>query len=170
MGELSVVQPTSPLDGSSVAEAYRLAMRRLAASVCIVTAAFDGKRLGIAATAVCSLTLDPPAMIVCINRSASVHPALHPGGNFGVNLLDRRHEDICAVFGSHQDAVDKFAFGHWVQSECGTPVLADSYAAIRCVVDSMLPYSSHSIVIGRVIGVQLSRNGNPLVYHDGKFR
>ncbi len=148
---------------------FKSAMRRLAATVTIVTGGPEGKRGGFAATAVCSVSADPPALLVCVNRSASLHAHLTMGSLFCVNLLHGQHTELSHVFGGKVVPEERFNFGHWEHDADGIPYLVDAQANVFCTVDALMPYGTHTIVVGRVHEVRLHGDIAPLVYADGKF-
>ena len=148
---------------------FKEAMRRLAANVSLISCNVDGQRAGIAATAVCSLSMEPPSLIACINKGASIHPGLCIGDSYCVNLLKDNHEDVSNAFGKVVTCDDKFSFGDWIQDENGTPYLSDAHANIFCSVKKIVDYGSHSIVIGDATRIQMDKLGLPLVYFDGGY-
>src|SRR3954462_7103791 len=85
-------------EAQQVKAAFRNAMRRLAATVTIVTTADGGRWHGMTATAVTSVSADPPALLVCVTQSASLQEPLMASGRFGVNLLRACHADLCGIF------------------------------------------------------------------------
>lgn len=148
---------------------FRSAMRRLAASVAVVVANSDDGPIGIAATSVTSMTVDPPAVLVCVNRSASLHAHLEPTAKLSLNLLSRSQQDVSAAFGGGLPQAERFRTGHWALGASGLPALEGAQANLNCVIDAMLPYGTHSIVIARVLGVTLSGDVDPLIYQDGRY-
>lgn len=158
-----------PLVSNELSENFRAAMRRLAACVCIVVAKGDRGPAGIAATSVTSLTLDPPAVLVCVNRAASVHALLGPTASLSVNLLARQQRDVSAAFGGGLSHDERFAVGEWVDGSNGLPRLVGAQANLECVIDLMLSYGTHSIVVARVLQAQVRNEVAPLIYQDGEY-
>lgn len=148
---------------------FRLAMRRLAASVAIVVAKGDDGPVGMAATSITSLTVDPPAILVCVNRATSLHALLTPTAPLSVNLLSRDQEAVSAAFGGGLPREKRFEIGDWQIGSDGLPALAGAQANLTCVIDAMLAYGTHSIVIARIIRAQISNEIAPLIYHDGAY-
>ena len=148
---------------------FRAAMRRLAASVSIVVAKGDDGPVGIAATSITSLTADPPAVLVCVNRTASLHACLEPTAPLSVNLLSRHQQDVSAAFGGGIARSERFKVGTWRVGSNGLPVLAEAQANLSCVIDAMLAYGTHSIVIARVLEADVSESVGPLIYQDGTY-
>lgn len=154
----------------SLPEQFKSAMRRLAASVAVVVVRGDNGPVGMAATSVTSLTVDPPALLVCVNRATSIHASLNPGAPMSVNLLSKHQSQVSAAFGGGMPHGERFAVGSWNTGPQGLPELADAQANLACVVDTMLAYATHSIVIARVIEARISGEVAPLIYQDGGYR
>lgn len=148
---------------------FRAAMRRLAASVAIVAAKGENGPVGMAATSVTSLTVDPPAVLVCVNRSTLLHGLLVPTAALSVNLLSREQQDVSAAFGGGIPQEDRFRSGDWREGPGGLPELAGAQANLSCVIDAMLAYGTHSIVIARVLAARVSDAVAPLIYQDGGY-
>lgn len=148
---------------------FRSAMRRLAASVTVVVAKGDSGPVGMAATSVTSLTVDPPAVLVCVNRATALHALLEPTAPLSVNLLSKDQQDVAAAFGGGVPREQRFTVGTWTESENGLPMLAGAQANLSCVIDAMLAYGTHSIVIARVLKAGVSDHVAPLIYQDGAY-
>lgn len=146
------------------------AMRRLTATVTIVTKAHEGGAIGMTATAVCSLTTDPPAVLACINRCASICQWLVPGEPFCVNLLASTHAAIASEFAGRSPVEQRFDHGRWERDENGPPFLHDALCNLFCEVDLATIYGTHTILVGRVFGVRLPETTEPLLYGNGGFR
>ena len=152
-----------------VAEGLKQALRRLAKAVAIVTASEGELRLAMCATAVCEVSLDPPSMLVCVNRSASLYPLLARGVSFAINILDVSQANIATCCGGAVKGEARFQVGSWYGSEKGVPLLAGAQACIMCDLDRKIDYGTHGIFIGKVLGVVLSGQPDPLVYVDGRY-
>ena len=153
----------------ALAASFKSAMRRLAATVTIITGGPPEQRGGFAATAVCSVTTEPPAVLVCVNRKASLHDSLSMGSLFCVNLLHDQHGELSSVFGGKVPPAERFNYGTWDHDDSGTAYLSDAQANVFCVVDALMAYGTHTIVVGKVHHVRLHGEVAPLVYSDGKF-
>ncbi|RNJ63607.1 MAG: flavin reductase [Porphyrobacter sp. IPPAS B-1204] len=158
-----------PLIPADLPDIFKAAMRRLAASVSIVVAKGDEGPVGMAATSITSLTVDPPAVLVCVNRMTSLHALLVPTAPLSVNLLARHHRDVSMAFGGGTPREERFKVGDWQEADNGLPLLADAQANLECVIDAMLAYGTHSIVIARVIRARVSDAVAPLIYQDGSY-
>jgi len=154
----------------AIGDLFRQSMRRLASAVSIVACESDGEWFGLSATSVTSLSMEPPSLLVCLNRSASLTPMLHQDKPFSVNLLDRRHQNVSNAFGSSSLRAKRFRDGGWQLSARGVPVMAEAIASIECDVGKLVEYGSHIIVIGEVRQVRIGEGVDPLIYCNGKYQ
>ncbi|MEY4238056.1 MAG: hypothetical protein RL339_657 [Pseudomonadota bacterium] len=148
---------------------FRMAMRRLAAAVSVITTSSEGEWAGLAATSVSSLSMEPPSLLVCVNKSASIRPLLKAGQPFAVNLLGQDHSHISKAFGGAAKGHERFQTGDWSEGNNGIPTLDDAIAVVECEVDGEVDYASHTIVIGRVTRSHLSPSEEPLIYCNGRY-
>jgi flavin reductase (DIM6/NTAB) family NADH-FMN oxidoreductase RutF len=159
------------MNASPIGERFRQGMRRLAAGVTIVTTSDDGQRAGLTATALCSLSVAPPQLLVCVNREAEAHDLIDRGGRFCVNLLASGHRALAGRFagadGTEGEA--RFAKGRWIELATGAPALQDALACFDCEVAERVRASTHTIFIGRVVDVVVHKRGRPLVYAAGEY-
>lgn len=158
-----------PLIPEELPAQFRAAMRRLAASVAVVAARGENGPVGMAATSVTSLTIDPPAVLVCVNRATALHGLLVPTAPLSVNLLARNQQDVSAAFGGGVPQEERFRIGEWREGPDGVPELVGAQANLACVIDAMLAYGTHSIVIARVLRATVSDAVTPLIYQDGAY-
>jgi flavin reductase (DIM6/NTAB) family NADH-FMN oxidoreductase RutF len=158
-----------PVSAEELPKLFKAAMRRLAASVAIVVAKGDAGPVGMAATSITSLTVDPPALLVCVNRATSLHALLEPSAPLSVNLLSRDQKAVSIAFGGGAPKDERFAIGDWIEGKNGLPSLKDAQANLDCVIDAMLAYGTHSIVIARVLSASVSETVQPLIYQDGDY-
>lgn len=152
-------------------DAFIAAMRQLAAGVALVTTAHDGRRLGLTATAICSVSAEPPQILACVNRSAEAHELIVASGIFAVSLLGRGQRELADRFAG-RDGVSgehRFAAGRWRGLATGAPVLEDGLAAFDCRIVEHLEAGTHSVLIGLVEAVHLGSSSRPIVYHDGRY-
>ena len=150
---------------------FRKAMRQLTGGVSVVTAGRGRDISGMTVTSVSSLSVDPPALIVSINRESSSWPLVKRYGFFGVNILTSDQIDIAERFtgkGGLKGA-DRFAGAGWMTRASGVPLLVDALAAIDCEVEDIVERHSHAIVIGRVLDVAVSARTAALAYWQGRY-
>jgi len=154
-----------------LSDGMRKAMRRLAASVVVVTARdADDKRYAMAASSCTSLSMDPPSILLCVNKTASIYPILDQGRDFCINILSGRHKDLSAACAGAMKGEDRFSIGEWrADPDTQTPFLSDAQASLICAVDGIHYYGTHGIFIGRVKRVHLHGDIYPLIYLDGRY-
>lgn len=150
-----------------VSDSFRLAMRRLAATPCLITTMRDGRRHGMAATSVTSLSFDPPSILVCVNAQASIHDPLRAEGRFCANLMGGNHDALLGAFSGELKGEARFSLGDW-QVQAGLPYLPDAQANIFCSVAEKWRYGTHSIFVGQVESVRTDGELDPMVYLDGR--
>jgi flavin reductase len=162
---------TSPVEHTAhdLKSAFIAAMRRFAATVTIVTVCPKGERSGMTATAVASVSTDPPAVLVCVNRAASIRANLEIKTPFCINILATSHAAVSAAFGGKLTGAARFSVGNWDEDPEGRVFLKDAQANLFCVVDSTLDYGTHTVVIGKVDAIRLHGAVDPLLYANGKY-
>ena len=161
---IELAPETSPDD-------FRGAMRHLVGAVSVVTAGRGSDITGMTVTSVSSLSIDPPTLIVSVNRESSTWPVLKRYGVFGVNVLTSDQIDIAERF-SGQNGLkgrERFVGGEWVARGPSAPLLVGASAAIDCEVEDVIERHSHAIVIGRVRDLTLSKNESSLAYWHGRY-
>jgi flavin reductase (DIM6/NTAB) family NADH-FMN oxidoreductase RutF len=147
---------------------FRQAMRRLATTVAIVTTGKGETFAGMAATAVMSVTADPPTLVVAVNRTASMAPLLGEHGWFCVNLLAERHQNLVAIFGGKKSGQARFEDGDWTFSANMPPVLADAAASLVCETSGRFDVGTHTLVVGEVRAIANHPQIDPLIWVDGR--
>lgn len=151
------------------AEQFRLGMRCLAGAVNIVTAAHAGHRHGLTATAVCSVTVDPPTVLICVNRSAATHAAIAGSGWFCVNVLRAEDADLANAFSGRQPGEARFRMRDWTHLASGAPALVGALASVDCRVAKSLDHGTHTVFLGEVRSLVVGRKGNSLLYAGRRY-
>lgn len=159
---------TSSVPGALAGD-FRAAMRRLASTVCILTTRAGGQRRGMTATAVMSLSVDPPSLAVSINRSASINGLLQAGEAFAVNLLAEAHDPLAMRFAGGAPPDARFDGLDWKDDNWGAPHLPEAAASLACVVEARFEHATHTLVVGGVREVRLSGRTSPLLFANGAF-
>jgi flavin reductase (DIM6/NTAB) family NADH-FMN oxidoreductase RutF len=153
------------------AAAFREAMSRLGAAVHVVATAGPAGTAGFTATAVASVSDQPPTLLVCLNRRSNSAPLLSANGVFCVNTLRAGEEAIADLFaGRSGSRDDRFAAGEWMALTTGAPVLASAVAAFDCRVSEIKAVGSHNVIFGVVEAVRLGSPGPALVYHERAYK
>jgi flavin reductase (DIM6/NTAB) family NADH-FMN oxidoreductase RutF len=153
---------------SEIERLFRTAMRRYPATVNIVTTRHGALDAGMTATAVTSLSMEPPSLLVCVNRAVGFHTAIENATEFCVNVLREEQQDLAASFGGGKPPHERFADGAWGRQD-GIHYLKNAQANIFCRRTAVFPYGTHSIVIGEVIRLLLHDEVAPLIYVDGRY-
>jgi flavin reductase (DIM6/NTAB) family NADH-FMN oxidoreductase RutF len=150
---------------------FRGAMRHLTGGVSVITAGRGSDISGMTVTSVSSLSVEPPSLIVSVNRAASSWPLLKRYGHFGVNILTADQIDIAERFTGKGglNGAARFAGAEWTTRASGVPLLVGALAAIDCEVEDIVERHSHAIVIGRVRDLQLSARTAALAYWQGRY-
>jgi len=148
---------------------FRAAMRRLAATVNVVTVRAGGRPMGMAATAVSSVSSDPPSVLVCVNQSASMHNVLVESSLFCINVLHQDQLDVARVFSDSALRDARFSTGQWEHDAEAPPFLSDAQSVLLCERKISTTFATHSICIGTVREVRLRADIDPLLYVDGRY-
>ena len=159
---------TEPLQTrEDLLDSFRSAMRHVAATVYAVTTGHGGGRYGILATAVSSLSFDPPSLLVCVNRSASLYAPLANAETFCVNVLGLGNRDVAEHFMTCR-AQDRFAVGDWEESH-GVPVLTTAQSSFVCQRRHCHEFGTHTIFIGELVAAKHRADAAPLTYYDRHY-
>ena len=150
---------------------FRGAMRHLTGGVSVITAGRGRDITGMTVTSVTSLAVDPPTLLVSINRDASSFPLIRRYGAFGVNMLAADQLDVAERFAGKGGlkGADRFAGSQWVTAISGVPLLVGALSAVDCEVEEIVERHSHGIVIGRVRTVRNSSRNAALAYWHGQY-
>jgi flavin reductase (DIM6/NTAB) family NADH-FMN oxidoreductase RutF len=154
---------------------FRAAMRRTAMSATIVTSRdAEGTPHGMVASSVIPVSMDPPSMLVAVNRGASLHQVLHRSRRFCVNVMTERQHGLLDAFSQTALRDQRFRTDDWRDawaSETERPAwLPSALAVIDCAVDVATEYGTHTVFIGRVLDVWTNEDpaALPLVWLDGQ--
>ena len=147
---------------------FRKVLGSFAAGVTVVTTVgTDGNRYGLTATAFTSVSLDPPLVLVCVDKNTESYPHLMEGKSFAVNFLSADQQDVSNRFA--KSGGDKFEIVETRTVATGAPVLAGTLAFVDCEITERVEGGDHTIFIGRVEAAE-SSDKDPLVYFSGGYR
>jgi flavin reductase (DIM6/NTAB) family NADH-FMN oxidoreductase RutF len=165
----AVMRDQAPMTAS--ATAFREAMRHLPAGVCVISVGHGAERTGLTATSVSSLSMEPPTLLVSVNRASSSYQALTRNPAFSVNVLTAGHQAVASAFAGRDGAqgADRYGTGRWVTLSSGVSVLSDAVAAFDCEVEERIERHSHAIIIGRVRDLITPGGPSALLYWRGQF-
>jgi flavin reductase (DIM6/NTAB) family NADH-FMN oxidoreductase RutF len=148
-------------------EEFRTALGRFASGVTVVTAkGARGELLGITVSAFASVSLEPPLVLVCIDKRASLHGHMSDGAHFAVNILEEDQELMSRRFASKDE--DRFNGTAYRESADGTPLIEGALATLECRVVHAYPGGDHTIIVGEVESTSVG-DGRPLAYFRGGY-
>ncbi|WP_158743077.1 flavin reductase family protein [Acidisphaera sp. L21] len=159
---VGIALPESMIDLAT----FRACMRQVPGAVTVITTVHEGTRGGLTATAVCSVSAEPPQMLVCVNRSSSAEAVIVAAGRFGVSYLSHEQEAVANAFSASLD--NRFDHGDWVELESGVPLLKDAAVAFDCKIVQTITAGTHTIFIGAIVAA-VARDVPNLVYKAGAY-
>lgn len=151
-----------------VSNLVKQAMRRVASTVNVITICVGGEPMGITATAMSSLSMDPPSLLVCINRAAVMHGSMTDVTHFGVNVLHAEQAHLAEMFADRTKQALRFINGWHIDCD-RPPRLADAQASFLCRRIDHHQFGTHSIFIGVVEDVVFRDGADPLLYLNGQY-
>jgi flavin reductase (DIM6/NTAB) family NADH-FMN oxidoreductase RutF len=153
------------------ADSFRSGMRHLAAHVCLITTVGpDAIRRGLTATAVCSVSADPPTLLCCVNRQITPFAAIRESGIFAVNVLGVEDRELAQRFASIIQGDARFDIGCWSTLVTGAPMLESALATFDCRLTRLEEVATHGILFGEIQAVRSQDTGaEPLLYVRGSF-
>ncbi len=146
---------------------FKLAMAQFVSGVTVVTTENDGELVGLTVASFASLSLNPPLVIVCVEKNVRSHDLIADSGRFGVSILASDQADLSNRFASKLE--DKFAGVPVRTGVLGIPLLEGAICTIECHLREALPGGDHSIFVGEVVDVQTAE-GAPLGYFRSAYR
>jgi flavin reductase (DIM6/NTAB) family NADH-FMN oxidoreductase RutF len=167
---------TPDLDPPSAAQRpFRDAMSRLAGGVCVLTTRDPvGRDCGITATAVASVSLAPPLILVCVRRGSFISDALDVCDGWALTMLADDQADLARYAARHRHPGDGDDFGRWAprrEEATGALVFPGGVAAVECVPFAQMDAGDHAVIVGRVVAVAPEMAGaRALVYVDRSYR
>ena len=147
---------------------FRKAMRNYIYSVSILSNKnIDGELNAITVSSVTSISMEPPSLLVCINKSSRIHNTLIKNSDFCINLLNKNQQEISNICST--DSLYDQRFDHDKWNTQTIPFLEEAQANIFCSIEDLVPYHTHTIVIGRVLNAISNDKINTLSYVNGKY-
>jgi len=154
------------------AQHYRDAMAHFAGAVHIVTTDGEAGKRGVTAIAACSVSDNPPTILVCLNRLNPHNEPFLQNGVFALNTLSAGQRDLSDVFSGLTSVPhdQRFEYGVWETLSTGSPVLRGALSVLDCELVEAKDMATHRIYFGRVTGIRIGDKLQPLLYHDRKYR
>ena len=158
-------------DAPAATDAFREAMRSLAGAVSVITVGHGTARTGFTASSVASFSVEPPTLIVSIDKSSSAWPAFKSAGRFCVNILAEGQAAIADRFAGRDGikGTERFAGADWRETPHGW-ALAGALVSLDCALEETIERHSHAILIARVEAAALGRLTAPLLYWHRAYR
>ncbi|TYR31093.1 flavin reductase [Mesorhizobium microcysteis] len=151
---------------------YREAMSRFAGAVHVVTTDGEHGRRGVTVIAACSVSDDPPSILVCLNRMKADNDCFAQNGVFALNTLAAEQQSIADAFsgltGLSQN--QRFALAQWETESSGAPVLVGALATFDCHIVETKDFATHRVMFGKVTGIRIGASLDPLIYHHRAYR
>ncbi|MBS1878296.1 MAG: flavin reductase [Actinobacteria bacterium] len=153
--------------------AFREAMRTLAGGVVILTTWIEERPWGMTISACCSVSAEPPRVLVSVGHLTCVHAAIKAGNRFGVNVLgsDQKHIAEFGATPGQAKFLDTYLGESCLTEDTATPRVGDALAHLDCVVADQLEVSDHTLLVGDVERVTVAGDDRePLLYFDRSYR
>lgn len=145
---------------------FRNAMSLLTTAVNVVTTEGTSGAHGFTASAVCSVSDNPPTLLVCMNRASRSHVHFVGNQTLCVNVLGAQHEQLSNAFASKMSSEERFAQGSWQTLATGSPVLDDALVSFDCEIEQVQEVGTHSVFMCRVVAIKQSTQDESLVYFN----
>lgn len=152
-----------------ISDDYRRALRGFAATVTIVSSRTGMQNFGITVTAVTSVSMMPPSLLIAVNSRSTIHKSLLASERFCVNILGHEQEPHSRMFGKPLAMEDRFELGDWRLTPDDVPYLAEAQANIFCRKIDTHAFGTHSMFLGEVYQLAIGDEISPLIYLNGKY-
>ncbi len=146
-------------------------MANFAGHVHIVTTDGPAGRRGATVIAACSVSDDPPMVLVCLMRTNPANDAFAKNGVFALNTLAANHEELANAFSGlgRRSQEERFALGEWDTLSTGSPTLADAVSVFDCQIVEAKDMATHRVLFGKVTGLRTGDTLRPLIYHGRRY-
>jgi flavin reductase (DIM6/NTAB) family NADH-FMN oxidoreductase RutF len=149
---------------------FREVMSQFTTGITVVTTCTDEQVHGLTVNAFCSVSLEPPLILVCINSSGYFHELVIRSGVFAVNILSDRHEHLSRRFAVPELAPsDRFESVCYRTEATGAPVLNDAFGWLDCRLTKTFPAGDHTVCIGEIIALGRTNGVKPLVFFQSRY-
>jgi len=148
---------------------YRDAMAAIGATVGLATVRLDKDRLGRTVTSFFSLSIDPPTILVSIDRGSSFAAHVVTTGGFSFAMLAEGQEDVANTFAGAGDPERRFDTGRWTTWNSGHPRLEEALVAMDCELLGVIETGSHMLFAGGVVDLATPQDRAPLIWHRRRY-
>lgn len=152
-------------------QAFRQAMRQMAGGVCVITADDGEERTGLTATSVVSISMDPPELLISVNRSSSSWPVIEKAGRFGINVLSQGQQQVAENFSGKGGlrGAQRYADDDWTRTADGVWLSRRALAVFACEVEKVMEHRQHELIVGKVTFIDTKPGDPPLTYWQGQY-
>ena len=148
---------------------FRQVMGSFATGVTVATTALpDGTRAGVTVNSFCSVSLDPPLVLFCLDKRALSHPVFSKASGYAINVLTEQQEHVARAFAVPGQGPERWEHGHFSIGLSGVPIMADTLATIDCALHAQHESGDHVVLVGRVLALS-RREGQPLLYWNSGY-
>ena len=149
-------------------EEFLSILRTTKQTVFIMSAEKNDVRRAVTVSSVTSISMEPPSILICINKSSKIHDSIVLGSKFCINLLTKDQHELSNICSDDQKHDQRFADQNWNLDNL--PFLENAQANIFCKVDKLSSYHTHTIVIGLVEDANFADTISTLTYVDGDYK
>jgi len=150
---------------------FRNVMSHYATGVTVVTARVGDKKHGLTVNAICSVSLDPPLLLVCVRKHTYSYKLITESQNFAVNILSLDQEMIAKRFANNTLTADERFLGVDYRSEVsGAPILEEALSWLDCKVVAAYPGGDHTIFLGEVMALERRTDMQPLLFFRSEYQ
>jgi flavin reductase (DIM6/NTAB) family NADH-FMN oxidoreductase RutF len=151
-------------------ERFRQALAHWASGVTIVTSRAGERVHGMTVSAFSSVSLDPPLVLVCADKTSDTYAVIAEAGFFAVNILSSEQQELSNRFASEKDEHLRFVGLETREAVTGAPLLPGCLIHLDCRLAATHDAGDHVIYVGRVEAIEDGASGEPLVYLQGSYR
>lgn len=151
-------------------EKFKRALAQWATGVTVVTSLYKGMPVGVTVTAFSSLSLEPPLVTICLDKSLFTHQVVLDNKAFAVNVLSEQQQEMGLRFaGMLPDVEERFEGLVVTTAVTGCPLLADCLMTADCRLWRVYDGGDHSLFVGEVVAVQIDEKKRPLLYFNREW-
>ena len=147
-------------------DTFKELMKRFASGVTLITFESGGKYSGLTVSSFCSLSMNPPLILICIDKKIPSHESLKNGTHFGVNICTSEQGKLAWDFANSN--VDKneliLSLNHDI-TENKVPLLNECLASMECKIKETYEGGDHTIFVGQIEDGNFDEESDPLVYY-----
>ena len=157
------------MENLELKKSFLTSMRGITSTVCVISAKMNDAKHAMTATSAVSISIDPPTMLVSVNKEASIHSLMNKNSFFCINVLSQSQQDLAEVCSNSEEGESRFSNNSWKIKDSFI-YNEQSMSNLFCECTDTLDQSTHTIFIGTVLDVNNNPNQKPLLYGSGKYQ